>query len=424
MEMLGFAPEEYIGHHIAEFHADQPVIEDILRRLTNHETLHGYEARLRCKDGSIRHVLISSNVLWEGDKFVHTRCFTRDVTERKQAEEREREHQKQLIAELTDMRRLQEISTRLIQENNGGLYDGILDAAVNLMRSDMGSMQMVREHSALRLLAFRGFDPRFAQCYAQVSIDTNTSCGMAFQTGHRIIVPDVETCDFIVGTPAYEDYCKFGIRAMQSTPLISRFGRVLGMISNHWREPHELSEREILLIDVLARQAADLIERKQKEEKITLLAREAEHRAKNVLATVQATVHLTQSDTPDGLKHAIEGRIQALANVHKLFVESRWTGADIHSLVQDELVAYSDDGKKRVHIDGPNALLEPSAAQAIAVTLHELAANAAKYGALSVPEGHVKIEWSRTSDGRLVLRWVRRAALPSSRPHVKASACA
>ena len=82
----------------------------------------------------------------EGDKFVHTRCFTRDVTERKQAEEREREHQKQLIAELTDMRRLQEISTRLIQENNGGLYDGILDAAVNLMRSDMGSMQMVREH--------------------------------------------------------------------------------------------------------------------------------------------------------------------------------------------------------------------------------------------------------------------------------------
>src|SRR5581483_10729133 len=101
--------------------------------------------------------------------------------------------------------------------------------------------------------------------------------------------------------------------------------------TNHWREPHEPLERELLLIDVLARQAADLIERKQKEDQIVLLAREAEHRAKNVLATVQATVHLTQSDTPDGLKCAIEGRIGALANVHRLFVQSRWNGAELHT---------------------------------------------------------------------------------------------
>jgi PAS domain S-box-containing protein len=76
MEMLGFTREEYISHHIAEFHMDQPVIEDILQRLTNRETINNYEARMRCKDGSTRHVLLNSNVLWEGDKFVHTRCFT------------------------------------------------------------------------------------------------------------------------------------------------------------------------------------------------------------------------------------------------------------------------------------------------------------------------------------------------------------
>ena len=66
--------------------------------------------------------------------------------------------------------------------------------------------------------------------------------------------------------------------------------------------------------------ARDITERKRSEAQIAILAREAEHRAKNVLATVQATVHLTQSDTPEGLKQAIEGRIQALANVHRLFV--------------------------------------------------------------------------------------------------------
>jgi PAS domain S-box-containing protein len=226
MEMLGFAREEYVGRHIAEFHVDRPLIEGILQRLANRETLLNYEAQLCCRDGSVRHVLINSNVLWDGDRFVHTRCFTRDISDRKQS-----------------------------------------------------------------------------------------------------------------------------------------------------------------------------------EAQIATLAREAEHRAKNVLATVQATVHLTQSDTVDGLKRAISGRIQALANVHRLFVESRWTGAELRNLARQELSPYCQDGDARARIDGADVLLEPNAAQAIAVCLHELATNAAKYGALSLPEGRVHIAWSRATDGRLIIRW-------------------
>jgi PAS domain S-box-containing protein len=86
LDLLGYTREEYVGHHIAEFHADPPVIEDILSKLSCGECLEGYEARLRCKDGSIKHVLISSNVLWEDGEFIHTRCFTRDVTAQKKAE--------------------------------------------------------------------------------------------------------------------------------------------------------------------------------------------------------------------------------------------------------------------------------------------------------------------------------------------------
>jgi PAS domain S-box-containing protein len=226
MEMLGFAREEYIGRHIADFHVDRPLIEDILRRLANRETLLNYEARLRCKEGSVRHVLINSNVLWDGDRFVHTRCFTRDITDRKAS-----------------------------------------------------------------------------------------------------------------------------------------------------------------------------------EAQIATLAREAEHRARNVLATVQATVQLSQSDTPQGLKQVIAGRIQALANVHTLFVKSRWAGAELRNLVTQELSPYCRDGDTRARIDGANVLLEPNAAQAIAVCLHELATNAAKHGALSSPEGRLHIAWSRAADGRLMIRW-------------------
>ena len=162
--------------------------------------------------------------------------------------------------------------------------------------------------------------------------------------------------------------------------------------------------------------ARDITERKRAEERITILAREAEHRAKNVLATVQATVHLTQSDTLEGFKQAVEGRIQALANVHRLFVESRWTGAELHGVVKDELAAYSHGREARVQVDGPSILLEPNAAQVIAVSLHELATNAAKYGALSVPEGQVQIEWSRARNGRLGLRWNEKGGPPVAPP--------
>jgi PAS domain S-box-containing protein/excisionase family DNA binding protein len=86
LELLGYTEEEYIGHSIAEFHADADVVEDILRRLSSGESLYGYEARLRAKDGSIRFVLLNSSVYRENGQFVHTRCFTRDITERKLAE--------------------------------------------------------------------------------------------------------------------------------------------------------------------------------------------------------------------------------------------------------------------------------------------------------------------------------------------------
>ncbi len=83
LKLLGYTREEYIGHNITEFHVDQPVISDILCRLANNEELHSYESRLRCKDGTIRNVAINSNVYFRNGEFVHTRCFTRDITKEK-----------------------------------------------------------------------------------------------------------------------------------------------------------------------------------------------------------------------------------------------------------------------------------------------------------------------------------------------------
>jgi two-component sensor histidine kinase len=131
---------------------------------------------------------------------------------------------------------------------------------------------------------------------------------------------------------------------------------------------------------------------------------------------VQATVNLSQSKTPEGLKRVIEGRIQALANVHTLFVESRWKGAQLSILARRELAPYLQDNEPRAHIDGPELLLAPNTAQTMAMILHELATNAAKYGALSVPKGHVEIKWSLAAKDQLTFTWTEKGGPVVKKP--------
>jgi signal transduction histidine kinase/ActR/RegA family two-component response regulator len=208
-----------------------------------------------------------------------------------------RESEERLAAELAATKALQEISVKMIQEGDvKALYEQILDAAIAVMRSNMASIQILDEgQDALRMLAFRGFGPEFGKIFELNGPDTRTSCSVARLVGHRVIVSDVETCDFIAGTPALEDHRKTGVRAAQSTPLISRSGLLLGMISTHWRQPHQPSEHDLRLMDILARQAADLIERKRVEaererlleqEQLLRQTAEAHNRAKDEFLSV------------------------------------------------------------------------------------------------------------------------------------------
>jgi two-component sensor histidine kinase len=151
--------------------------------------------------------------------------------------------------------------------------------------------------------------------------------------------------------------------------------------------------------------ARDVTEQKRREEQINLLAREAEHRTKNLLAIVQATVQLAQGGTPADLKAAIKGRLRALASSHALLTKSRWTGADLHQLVTEELSICCQVDDKRTEINGPDLMLEPDKAEAMALALHELATNSIKYGALSAPTGRLKIEWRTDSPHRFCFQW-------------------
>jgi PAS domain S-box-containing protein len=114
LNALGYSAEEYIGHPLSEFYADPAVIEDIQARLARGETLYDYEARMRAKDGSIKHVAISANVMWENGKFIHTRSVTRDITNRRQVERRiAAEHDVTRI--LADSRTLEQAAGKVLQ---------------------------------------------------------------------------------------------------------------------------------------------------------------------------------------------------------------------------------------------------------------------------------------------------------------------
>jgi PAS domain S-box-containing protein len=162
--------------------------------------------------------------------------------------------------------------------------------------------------------------------------------------------------------------------------------------------------------------ARDITDRKQAEARVSLLASEMDHRAKNLLAIVQAAVHLTTADTAEDMKVAIEGRIRALAKAHALFSQSRWEGADLRTLVMEELAPYSREQESRADVKGPDVMLEPVTAQSMAVAVHELTTNAVKHGALSVDSGSVRVEWSRGADGQVVFRWSETGGPPVHPP--------
>ena len=160
----------------------------------------------------------------------------------------------------------------------------------------------------------------------------------------------------------------------------------------------------------LACAAVNISKRKEDEAHLRLLLRELTHRSKNLLAVIQAMARQTarHAGSMDGFLSQFSGRLQSLAAAHDLLVRDSWRGASMRELIQAQLAAYIDDEGQRVSMSGPAIALKPEAAQTLGLALHELAANAARFGAFSADAGRVAIAWERTQSPRdeaLVLDW-------------------
>jgi two-component sensor histidine kinase len=196
-------------------------------------------------------------------------------------------------------------------------------------------------------------------------------------------------------------------------------GRLRALLYVLAREPRRWSDSEVATLQEALETARDTISLLHNEERQELLMRELDHRAKNALAVVQAVVHLSQADNIDDFRKVVEGRIAALARAHDLLAESRWKGVELRSLIEEELRAFGDVSSGRLNISGPNLRLPPELAQSVALAVHELATNAAKYGALKGSDGTLNVDWQNAAGSKLVLDWHETAAEPISPPAQK-----
>ena len=292
--MFGYVEQETIGRPITMIIPPELYDEehDILRRVRAGERIEHYETIRITKAGERIDVSLTISAVRDAaGRIIGCSKIARDITGARKAESALRNSEQQLAREVAGARTLQSISARLIVESTKeSLYAQIVDAAITLMASDAASVQMLAaDHTSLTLLAWSNFHPDSAAFWQRVTVQASSVWDKALRDNERVVVADIDACEFMAGTQDQLEYRRSGIRAVQSTPLRSRSGQPLGMLSTHWRTPHTPTVEDFTFFDVLARQAADLIERTLAEEAV----RESEERFRRIANTAPVMIWIT-----------------------------------------------------------------------------------------------------------------------------------
>jgi PAS domain S-box-containing protein len=321
-KMFGYTEEEMIGESITKIIPRDRLHEEtfILSSIGRGETIDHFETQRLTKSGNLVDISLTISPIRDSNGNILgaskiARDITRQIESRKQLEASE----ERLSIELADAKKLQSISTQLIQEDNvTALYEQIIAAAIDLMRSDMASIQMLHtETNQLELLCSKGFHPESAAHWKWVDAGSKSSCGMALKDHRQTVVPDINEDKFMAGTKDLYYSQLSGIRAVQSTPLVSRSGNVVGMISTHWCKPHHPPPRNLQLLDVLARQAADLIEKRKAEEKLE----ESERRFRNLAETLPQLIWTTNEK---GIREFVSKKWEEYTGVGPEMIDEKW----------------------------------------------------------------------------------------------------
>jgi two-component sensor histidine kinase len=336
-----------------------------------------------------------------------------EMTERKQAEQ-------QLAANLDAMMRLQKLGAMFVRVGNLEVILGaIVEAAMAIAGADFGNVQLLdAETSKLQIVAQRGFPQWWIDSWNSVAAGCG-SCGAALE-GKRVIVENVEESQIFAGTPELEIQLKAGVRACQSTPLVSRSGNMLGMFSTHYKKPSRPDERTLRLLDLLAREAADFIEHLQGQEalraalveKETLL-KEIHHRVKNNLQMIDSLLRLQADAFPDARLRKVvtdaSSRVHVIAEIHQLLYGSAdLANVDVPTFVQRlcsnlSSIFVVSSRRVKLKVEAESLDLDLQRAVPLGLILNELVSNAFRHAFSADRTGTIRIQL-RNEGGSIVLR--------------------
>jgi two-component sensor histidine kinase len=327
------------------------------------------------------------------------------------------DREQQLATEVDDLKRLHALSLRLAASNTlAEVLNDVLRTAASLVEARLGSAQLLTPGGHLGMVGQIGFGDSIVDEFAVVRLEDCSTCAVAFQRRSRVIVPNLRTDpNFTEIAAALRSY---GAVAAVSTPVLDSGGKVLAMFSVYWLEEHEPSDRELRALDLCAELAGRHVERSVAEARQALLVREAAHRGKNLLSVIQAiaTRSLSGERTLEEAREVFIGRLQALATSYGTLTDEAPESAQLHDIVSAGLNSHSE----RADIRGSAVVVPAKTAQTLSLVIHELATNAAKYGALSVRSGRIEVAWELTRNGsddeRFLFKWSEKHGPPVTPP--------
>lgn len=502
LELLGYAPDEYVGRHIAEFHFDRITIDEILMRLARGEALDKYPARLRAKDGTIKHVQISSNVYFRDGKFAHTRCVTIDVTAQKKLEAALRESERrfrELFGALPAAIYTTDANGRITYYNRAAAdlagreptlgsdewcvtwklywpdgrplsHDECPMAVALKEKRPVRNIEAVAERPDGTRVPFLPFPTPLFDEAGELVDAVNMLLDLTDQKrlGHaeRRLAAIVESSDDAVVSMNLHGHVttwNAGAERLYGFTAAEIVGKPISMLIPADRRGEELEilkriltgervdhyetvrrRKDDSLVEIslsaspikdelgriigASKIARDITERRRAQERQKLLLREMNHRVKNLFTLAGGVVALSarSARTPQELATNAQKRLAALARAHQLTLpvlgedESQPSPpTTLPTLVHAIVSPFIDQegGDERIGIAGPPVPIGSTTLTSVALLAHELATNAAKYGALSVPEGRVTVEWSVEQD-RLLLIWREQGGPAVEKPPV------
>jgi PAS domain S-box-containing protein len=406
--LFGYGPDEIIGKPVALLIPANREGEELelLGRLRRGERVEYYKTERRRKDGSIVEVSLTLSPLKDSaGTMIGAAKIARDITDYERA-------RKTVARRMEEQAALYEFTDRLFRAKTADdVHDAALDAIIRALGCERASILLFDGAGVMKFVAWRGLSDGYRR-----AVEGHSPWTRETKDPQPIAIDNIETADLwpeLKATVRAE-----GIGALAFIPVIAE-GRLAGKFMTYYGATHAFGDEEIALALTIARQLGFAIERLQGEEAKELLLGESRHRIKNVLATVQALASQTLAQNGPNQKEAFVARLHALGEAHDLLTLENSDRALMGDIVERALKPFRNGEADRIIAEGPEVWVTANNSLLLTMCLHELATNAAKYGALSNGSGSVRVGWQRTDEAKVRLSWREFGGPPVALPSRK-----